>query len=110
MRKGSNVCDGVFKELLSASPMQETQDMANPAFQLAGKIPDKRLQAWSAALLAGNLGASPHLVLCPYCFFFSLPLTIPFLVMSPFQISITPLAMGLRSTLPCKLLVRQCRT
>ena len=48
--------------------------MANPAFQLAGKIPDKRLQAWSAALLAGTL-ASPCLIPFPYYFFF--PLFLP---------------------------------
>ena len=77
--------DGMFKELLSASSMQETQDMANPAFQLAGKIPDKRLQAWSAALLAGNLRVSPHLVLCPCFFLFSFPLTIPFLIYVSFS-------------------------
>ena len=28
--------------------------MVSPAMQLAAKIPDKKLQAWSASLLAGG--------------------------------------------------------
>ena len=35
---------------------QETKEMATPAFQLASRIADKRLQAWAAALLTGEGG------------------------------------------------------